>query len=234
MDQDAEKCSPRPVLFVPFTAGAGKIMVFALAAFCCTHYNGEQGKGIWSMTDDLSSRRQGRKAAAAVFEYLETLITAAILVVLLCTFAIRMVRVEGRSMVPTLGDGDFLISYHLFYQPQRGDIVVITKPNEISTPLIKRVIAVGGDEIDIDFEVGTVTLNGELLEEPFLSEPTHYQPEQSMQFPLTVPPGQVFAMGDNRNHSSDSRDARIGLVDERYIMGKTFFRLAPFGQFGLI
>lgn len=186
------------------------------------------------MTDEQSSRRQGQKAAAAVFEYLETLVTAAVMVVLLCTFAIRMVRVDGSSMVPTLKDGDFLISYHAFYQPKRGDIVVITKPNEISTPLIKRVVAVGGDEIDIDFETGTVTLNGETLEEGYIAEPTRYQPSEVLQFPLTVPEGQVFAMGDNRNHSSDSRDARIGLIDERYIMGKTFFRLAPFDQIGMV
>ena len=184
------------------------------------------------MADELSSRKQGQKAAVAVFEYLETLITAAIIVVLLCTFAIRMVRVDGQSMMPTLENGDFLISYHALYRPQRGDIVVITKPNEVSTPLIKRVIAVGGDEIDIDFEEGVVILNGEALVESFALEPTHYQPAELLQFPLTVPQGQVFAMGDNRNHSSDSRDARIGLIDERYIMGKTFFRLAPFSQLG--
>lgn len=186
------------------------------------------------MEDASSLRRQGQKAARAVFEYLETLVTAAICVVLLCTFAIRLVRVDGSSMVPTLIDGDFLISYHAFYQPQRGDIVVITKPNDVNSPLIKRVIGIGGDEIDIDFDSGTVWRNGKELEEDYINELTHYQPDADTQYPLVVPQGQIFAMGDNRNHSSDSRDSRIGLIDERYIMGRTFFRLAPFDKIGAL
>lgn len=186
------------------------------------------------MREGSFSHKQEPGAAAVIFEYLETLITAAIVVVLLCTFAIRMVRVDGLSMAPTLDHGDFLISSHAFYQPKHGDIVVITQPNEISTPLIKRVIGLGGDVIDIDFEEGVVYRNGEALEEPYTSEPTFYQPSAALEYPLTVPPGEVFAMGDNRNNSSDSRDARIGLVDERYIMGKAFFRLFPLGDFGIV
>lgn len=181
-----------------------------------------------------SSESPDNGMGTAVFEYIETLIFAAVAVVLLCTFVVRMVRVDGESMFPTLEDGDLLVSTHAFYQPQRGDIVVITQPNEISTPLIKRVIAVGGDEVDIDFDTGEVTVNGEILDEPYIHEETHYRPQESMDFPLSVPEGMVFAMGDNRNHSSDSRDARIGLIDERYIMGKTFFRLFPLNHIGVV
>lgn len=170
----------------------------------------------------------------AVFEYLEMLIFAAVTVVLLCTFVFRMVRVDGWSMFPTLTDGDFLVSTHMFYEPQKGDIVVITKPNEISSPLIKRVIATGGDTVDIDFERGEVTVNGKLLEEDYINDLTHYQPPQGLDYPLTVPEGEVFAMGDNRNESSDSRDAHIGLIDTRYIMGKTIFRLLPVDNIGPI
>lgn len=175
-----------------------------------------------------------QSVSAVAFEYLETLIFAAVVVVLLCTFVFRMVRVDGESMVPTLQNRDFLISSHAFYTPDKGDIVVITQPNEIAIPLIKRVIATGGDTVDIDFEEGRVEVNGETLRESYINEPTRYQPPESMDYPLTVPEGMIFAMGDNRNHSSDSRDARVGLIDERYIMGKTFFRIFPFNKIGVI
>lgn len=176
---------------------------------------------------------EGRDSfSVTAFEYLETLVIAAVTVVLLCTFVFRMVRVDGESMVPTLGNGDFLISTHAFYEPDHGDIVVITQPNGISTPLIKRVVAMEGDTVDIDFDEGVVILNGQPLQEGYTNEPTFYEPAQALDFPLTVPPGMVFVMGDNRNHSSDSRDARIGLVDVRYIMGQTFFRLYPFNRIG--
>lgn len=175
-----------------------------------------------------------RPMQAIVFEYFETLVIAAVIVVLLCTFVFRMVRVDGSSMVPTLTDGDFLISTHAFYTPQHGDIVVITQPNEIAVPLIKRVIAKGGDTLDIDFESGKVTLNGETLREDYINDRTYYEPDDALTFPLTVPEGMIFAMGDNRNHSSDSRDAHIGLIDERYIMGRTFFRLFPLTEMGWV
>lgn len=175
-----------------------------------------------------------RSPGVILFEYLEALVGAAVIVLLLCTFVFRMVMVDGSSMLPTLWDRDFLVSTHVMYEPERGDIVVITQPNDVAIPLIKRIVAKEGDTLDIDFEQGEVILNGEVLTEEYINELTYYQPMDSMEFPLTVPEGMVFAMGDNRNNSSDSRDARIGLIDERYIMGKTIFRLFPIGEMGLI
>ena len=85
-------------------------------------------------------------------------------------------------------------------------------------PLVKRVIGIEGDTIDIDFQNGIVYLNGEALEEPYTAEPTYLQ--ESVTFPVTVPEGCLFVMGDNRNHSTDSRDDRVGFVDERDVLGR--------------
>lgn len=133
-------------------------------------------------------------------------------------------------MVPTLQDGDRLLISHLFYQPQYGDIVVITKPNEDRRPYIKRLIATEGQTVEIDFEKGTVMVDGKLLEEPYINEPTHLQ--EGVTFPLTVPKGQVFVLGDNRNHSKDSRDSSLGTFDEGYILGRCLLRYFPFDTAG--
>ena len=97
---------------------------------------------------------------------------------------------------------------------------------------MKRIIAMGGDTVDIDFDMGQVTVNGEVLDEPYISAPT--QQSFDVEFPLTVPEGQVFLMGDNRPHSTDSRSSQVGFVDERSILGKVLFRIAPFNRLGKI
>ena len=109
------------------------------------------------------------------------------------------------------------------YQPKYGDVVIISQPNQYNEVLIKRIIAVGGQTVDVDATAGTVTVDGKVLYEPYIREQTLTQ--GNMNFPLTVPEGYVFVMGDNRNHSTDSRYKSIGLIDERYIMGKAFYRV---------
>ena len=139
-------------------------------------------------------------------------------VALIFTFGVRMIRVDGESMLPTLQDGQRLMITSYPYTPQRGDIVVIDAYTAYGDPLVKRVIGIEGDTIDIDFQNGIVYLNGEALEEPYTAEPTYLQ--ESVTFPVTVPEGCLFVMGDNRNHSTDSRDDRVGFVDERDVLGR--------------
>lgn len=114
------------------------------------------------------------------------------------------------------------------YKPQRGDIVVSSQPNAIEDRLIKRVIAIGGDTVDIDFDLGVVYVNGTALVEPYVNTPTNRR--EDFIGPITIPKGKVFLMGDNRNGSSDSRTNAIGLVDENYIVGKAILRIYPFGD----
>ena len=149
---------------------------------------------------------------------------------LLFTFVVRISRVEGNSMYPSLVNGDqLLLTGSLWYgQPQRGDIVAARVPTFSKDPIVKRVIAVEGDTVDIDFEAGTVSVNGEVLEEPYINAPTHRSfGDQGTVFPLTVEKNHVFLLGDNRNDSYDSRYASIGQVDVRCILGKASVLLWP-------
>ncbi len=165
---------------------------------------------------------------AFVYEWLDSPIYAVILILLIFAFVFRVVGVSGRSMEPTLGDGDWLTVSAVTPEIKAGDIVVVTQPNSFNEPLIKRVIAKGGDIIDIDFERHTVTVNGVLLDEPYIAEPTVRRGDFT--YPITVPDGKLFVMGDNRNNSSDSRFESVGLIDERYVLGVANFRIFPLGD----
>lgn len=180
---------------------------------------------------DQDQPKQNRtRRVNEVYEWVEWLAGIAIFVVLLLSFVFRTVGVYGGSMENTLLEGDSLIVTQLAGTPRAGDIVAITQPNNINKPLIKRTIATSGQTIDIDFEAGTVTVDGELLQEPYIREPAHRF--YDVTFPQTVPEGCIFVMGDNRNYSLDSRASDIGMIDTRYVLGKVLFRFAPLHRLG--
>lgn len=164
----------------------------------------------------------------SVLLYLHDLIymLAGIMLVFLVLF--RMVIVSGSSMYSTLWDGDWLIVLSsTFYQdPEYGDIIVACKESfNDGEPIIKRVIATEGQKVDIDFKRGIVYVDDKALAEPYTFTPTNH--EEGMQFPLIVDEGCIFAMGDNRNSSRDSRDPAIGLIDTREILGKALYLVYP-------
>lgn len=168
-----------------------------------------------------------------VYEWLEAIAFALAIVVILFTFVFRVVSVSGPSMNPTLTGGDRVILNSLFFTPKNGDIVVITQPNSHDNePLIKRVIAVEGQTIDIDADNDTVTVDGVVLNENYILEQDLKREGDAYEYPLTIPKGKVFVMGDNRNDSFDSRSEGLGMVDEDYIMGKAIFRIYPFEKVG--
>ena len=162
-----------------------------------------------------------------LYEWAQALVCSVLAVVLLFTFVIRLIGVDGHSMVPTLQDGDRLLVLNAMLDSdyQYGDIVVLRKDTFLEEPIVKRVIATEGQTVDIDFVSGAVYVDGELLEEDYINEPTYV--EEGTEFPLTVPEGSIFVMGDNRNHSSDSRSSDLGTVDIRYVIGKAVFLLFP-------
>lgn len=167
-----------------------------------------------------------------IYDFASIIMAAFIIITLIFTFLFRLVGVKGRSMESTLFENDWLITMQKD-EYGYGDIVVITEPNYFNEPLIKRVIAVGGQTVDIDYASSTVYVDGVALDEPYINESFILQNDDDVQFPYTVPEGHLFCMGDNRNHSTDSRSTLIGSVDERYILGKAIVRVLPFGDFDI-
>ena len=153
--------------------------------------------------------------------------------VILLSILFRVVVVSGSSMKNTLVDGDYLVLLsNTFYKaPQQGDVIVASKDSfRGGEPIIKRVIAVEGQTVDIDFQNAIVYVDGEALNEPYIGSPT-VDPE-GVAFPLTVDAGCIFVLGDNRENSQDSRHPEIGLIDTRQVLGKAIFLFFPGNDFG--
>ena len=167
-------------------------------------------------------------AVSSFYEWIDAAVFSLVVVVLVFTFLCRIVGVDGSSMKTTLMDRDLLILSVLPYTPERGDIVVINRYTK--EPLIKRVIGVAGDTVEIDEEQHRVRINGVLRDEPYIHVPTY--PEGMAGKTVEIPDGKVFVLGDNRVASLDSRS--IGLIDEGDILGKAVFRILPFDRIGSI
>ena len=175
---------------------------------------------------DVQARREA-------YDWIQSLISALLICVLVFVFVLRIMDVHGTSMFPTLNNGDKVLVSDLFYEPSRGDIVVFKKDSyDDNKALVKRVVAVAGDVVNIDFEKGVVYVNGEALEEDYIDVLT----TTKIDFigPQTVPDNCLFVMGDNRNASTDSRDKRIGMVDKRLVIGKVLLVVYPFNSFGSV
>lgn len=170
--------------------------------------------------------------ANELIEWVESFVFAIFVVILILTFIVRVVEVEGPSMEDTLQDGDRLILTHFNYEPERGDVVVLNSTG-LNETIIKRVVAVEGDTISIDFTSGKVILNGEVLEEDYIKEATFRREGRDIQN-MKIGENQVFVMGDNRNRSTDSRSSAVGIVDEDDILGKAVFRIYPVSKLGSI
>lgn len=179
-----------------------------------------------------SKNPSGAKSRAEVYDWIQCIIFALVFCVLLFVFAVRMVNVVGHSMVPTLEQSDKVVISNLFYHPKQGDVVVLRKQTLMEEPIVKRIIATEGQTVDIDFDDGVVYVDGKALDEPYVNEPVHDR--ENFEGKITVPEGCVFVMGDNRNASTDSRDARLDCVDERYIMGRVYFTLFPVKNIGVV
>lgn len=188
-------------------------------------------KTVFSSDKLLEPHKKGKfDLKREIFSWIETLLFSLVAVSLFITCMARMTPVDGSSMYPTLHDKDRIISTSIHGGYKRNDIIVAKRKDD--TPIVKRIIAIEGDTIDIDFDTGEVFLNGELLIEEFINEPTTTR--HNFNGPITIPKGHVFVMGDNRNYSDDSRVSRIGLIDERNIFGKVIFKIFPLSRFGAV
>ena len=188
---------------------------------------------------------KGTRLVCDLLDWVETFAMALCVVVLLFTFVFRVVTVDGQSMEQTLHHGERLIISDMFYTPKNGDIVITAVPEYYGNdPLVKRVIAVGGQTIDIDFDSWIVRVDGEPVQQNeqglavvesyvnFIDAVPMIRESLSISYPYTIPEGYVFIMGDNRNNSRDSR--YFGVVDQRNIIGKVYFRIFPFSKFGKV
>ena len=179
------------------------------------------------MRDRKEEKEEQKIPGREMYEWVQALVCSVLAVVVLFTFVIRLIGVDGHSMVPTLQDGDRLLVLNslLYDDYQYGDIVVLRKDTFLDEPIVKRVIATAGQTVDIDFNTGSVYVDGALLKENYINELTYL--EEGTEFPLTVPEGCVFVMGDNRNNSKDSRYADLGPIDTRHILGRAVFLIWP-------
>lgn len=167
--------------------------------------------------------------------WLQAAVTALVTLILVFTFLGRIIGVVGSSMVPTLHNGDILLLQSIGYTPRQGDVVVLSKPSFIDgEPIVKRVIATGGQTVDIDYETSTVYVDGKALNEPYLNESVMLDLGPTFLTHAVVPEGSIFVMGDNRNASADSRHPDLGVVDDRYVLGHALTVLLPFSDFGVI
>lgn len=181
--------------------------------------------------EDIEALEQ--KKRQDVYDWIQCLISALIVCVVIFIFFARVIDVKGTSMNPTLNNQDKMLVSDVFYTPKVGDIVVFRKEEyDPDKALVKRVIATEGQEINIDFDKGIVNVDGAAIEEDYIKELT----TTKLDFigPQTVPEGCVFVMGDNRNMSTDSRKSEIGMVDNRLIIGKVYCVIFPLTSFGKV
>ncbi len=199
-----------------------------------------------SILHEQNSDDSSFKLTFEVYDWIESIIFSLVTVVLFFTFAFRIVGVVGQSMQQTLQTNDRLILTSYFYEPKQGDIVVVSRKDNLGEPLIKRVIATAGETVNVNYDTNTVTVNGKVLNEPYINQ---YNANSSLkdmtkqddilrpisgigvQMPFKVPANCVFVMGDNRNNSLDSRFVEVGPLDKSQILGKAVFRIYRDPQF---
>lgn len=170
-----------------------------------------------------------------LYFWMQALAVALVALILVFTLAGRVIRVVGDSMLPTLHENDLMLLQSVGYTPKQGDIVVLRKSAFMTEPVVKRVIATEGQHVTVDYVNHCVLVDGVPLEEPYINEVMNDPHSFELTvLDVTVPEGSIYVLGDNRNHSSDSRNERLGTVDTRYVLGRVLFILLPFEHIGSV
>ncbi len=196
------------------------------------------------MSEEKKTKRQLEKEAYEklppelrlrrdIYDWIMSMLIALVACLALFVFCVRIIDVSGTSMLPTLKNEDKMFVSNLLYTPEAGDVIVFKSdsynPNKA---LVKRVIATEGQTVNIDFDNGIVYIDGVPIQEDYIAEVT----TTKLDFigPKKVPEGCVFVMGDNRNMSTDSRKAEIGMVDNRMILGRVYAVIFPIAEMGWV
>lgn len=173
--------------------------------------------------ENIEEENSNQKKYESIYDMVSIVVSSILMVAVIFSFVFKISTVSGESMENTLHDGDKLIMCSIVNDVKYGDVVVTSQPNAYEKVLIKRVIAVEGQTLWFDEKTGKVVVDGKTLDEPYIKEEMEFK--ESMYNLYTVPAGKVFVMGDNRNDSADSRSSYIGMIDEKYIVGKVVYRI---------
>ena len=192
-----------------------------------------ENKNTTPAAEKTAAEKKPADILGTAYELIEMISTVAVVVLIMFAFVVRLNIVDGESMEETLHHGEYLAVSDVFYEPEYGDIVII---HDISAfpyvnPIVKRVIATEGQTVDIDFDTWTLTVDGVVIEEDYRTLKPDAFLTADYSFPITVPENEIFVLGDNRNHSADSRQIEIGTVDLRCVVGKAIARIAPMNKF---
>lgn len=195
----------------------------------------------------LKKEEQASDWRRDLFDWLQLLVIVLVIVVGMFTFVVGVIGVDGSSMYPTLHHRDLMLVQRIAYEPEAGDVIVLRKDGTFEDrALVKRIIATGGQTVYIDYTANTITVDGEVLSEPYINyehDAEYGDDYMALRYDLdsqyvnrefTVPEGCLFVCGDNRNHSSDSRAAELGMVDECYVIGRVLMVFFPFSNFGIV
>lgn len=182
-------------------------------------------------TAPAPEEQQPKVPGLEFYSTFQTLVVVLSALVLIFTFFGRLISVDGESMVPTLLNGELMAVRSIGYTPKQGDIIVLTQASFRDDAIVKRLIAKGGQTVEIDYGAGTVSVDGVVLDEPYINEPMLPRGDVTS---ITVPEGFLFVMGDNRNVSADSRYNYVGLVDERRVLGHAAAVIFPLQNFELL
>ncbi len=195
------------------------------------------------VTEAEKKKEELLSPAGNAFDWIKSFLFSLTAVIFIFTLLFRGVTVNGGSMLPTLHNGEYLIISDLFYTPKGGDIVVVQSPSykNGTEPLIKRVIATGGQTVNINFSTWEVWVDGKLLQEDYIlrdgastMNAEDLLPDEEGIATVEVEENCIFVMGDHRNDSLDSRSLSVGQIDERYIMGRVLLRITPLDRFGKV
>jgi len=182
--------------------------------------------------------KEKRPAGAELFEWLQMVLVCVLGAVIAFNLVVRLSVVDGHSMDPTLQHGELMLVWGLGYEPKQGDVVVLNKTTADflgEAAIVKRVIALEGQSVDIDYVNSVVYVDGVALKEDYILEEMYLPGNPHMQNThFEVPEGEIFVLGDNRNGSTDSRDERLGSVHEDYVLGRAVAAIWPIGKIGLI